>query len=337
MLRKIVPIGWLAAFLLMLPSAGFCQEFKIGVMITRGAAEIFNEWKSTAEYLTANTGKNFTLVPMDFRQLAEATKDKKIDFVFTNSAQYAEFNKQYGVQVIATQIAKFKEHALDSYGAVIIVKNDNPISTLADFKGKTFGCNSRLGFGSWLVSHKLFLENGIDPNANFFKEMKELKTHDNVVYAVVNGAIDGGAVRSTIVEKMVQDGKIKETDFKVVHQIKDGYPVLHSTPVYPENPLAALPHVPNDLRQAVGKAMVALKSTDKAVIDAKIVGWKEPLDYTPVVELLMAIKYGAFGKDVQAKAPAPQEQVEKAAEASVSVPAATAPQAKPGKGRTSNL
>lgn len=339
MFKKFVPIGLLAAFLLLLPSAGFCQEVKIGVMITRGAAEIFNEWKSTAEYLTAKTGRPFTLVPMDFRQLADATKDKKIDFVFTNSAQYAEFNKLYGVQALATQVVKFKDNALDSYGAAIIAKNDSPISKLTDFKGKTFGVNSKLGFGSWLVTHRLFVDSGIDPTRDFFKELKELKTHDNVVYAVVNGAIDGGAVRSTILEKMVQDGKIKATDFKMVNQIDDGYPVLHSTRVYPENPLAALPHVPVDLRQAVEKAIVALKPTDKAVIDAKIVGWKAPLDYTPVVDCLVAIKYGAFGKDAQAKPPA-SVQEEKSAEAQDPSPAAAAeakPQAKPVKGRTSNL
>ena len=54
----------------------------------------------------------------------------------------------------------------------------------------------------------------------------------------------------------------------------------------------------------MSKLLISLPPSDPAVTSAKIVGWKEPLDYKPVVECLAFIKYGAFDDYVQQSAPA---------------------------------
>lgn len=307
-LGKAFLIGCTAA-LSMLPSTAFCQDLKIGVLANRGKVVAEREWKSTADLLSEKTGKTFTVVALDYDQLPGATKNGEIDFVLTNSAMYAEYNKLYGVEAVATQVNLYQGQPLDKFSSTILAKADSPVADLAGLKDQSFVCASRSAFGGWLMTVRLLKENGIDPEQNF-KSFKELKTHDNVVWAVLNGAAGAGSVRTGILEKMIQEGKIKTSDFKIIHQVNDGFPLLHSTQLYAEYPFAVCRHIPSELKRAVGKALIEIKPADKAAVDTKIAGWKEPLDYSPVVECLVEIKYGAFGNSAQAALPGAQNDLQ---------------------------
>jgi len=269
------------------------QEFKIGVLANRGAAEAAKEWQPTAEYLSAKLGKTFTVVPLDFQQLPQWAKEKKIDFIITNSAMYAELNKLYSVQAIATRITQYKNQPLEQFGSVVIVPKDSPINHLADFRNKDFMCVDRASFGGWLMTQQLFIENGIDPNRDL-RSVRETQTHDHVVYAVMNGVVDGGTVRTSNLEKMAEEGKIKMGDFKIIHQISDGYPLVHSTRLYPEWPIAVTASVPANVKAEVAQALMSMEAGEPAAKKAKIVGWRKPMDYGPVVDCLTKVQFGAF-------------------------------------------
>lgn len=330
--KKIILIMLLLGVFWFAPSTCFSQdqEYKIGVLANRGAPQAIKEWKAMADFLSAKTGKSFTIVPLEYDQVPEWTKEKKIDFVLTNSGMYAELNKLYGLQVIATQVNQYRNQAMDKFGSTILVKSDSPIKNLAEFKGKDFACASRSAFGGWLMTVRLFMENGMNPDTDL-GSLRELKLHDNVVYAVLNGAVAGGSVRTGTLEKMIQEGKVKTTDFRVIQQIEDDFPLVHSTQLYPEYPFAACPQVPSAIKQQVGKILIGIPETDPANTSAKIVGWKEPLDYGPVIECLAKIKWGVFKNQAQAPpAAAPVVQApEKVAES-----APDPPQPETGKART---
>ena len=95
-------------------------------------------------------------------------------------------------------------------------------------------------------------------------------------------------------ERMAAEGKIKMEDFRIINQVNDGFPFVHSTRLYPEWPMAVLPKTDAAVADKVRKALVALTSDSPASKAAKAVGWTEPLDYGPVRDCLKAIKYGAF-------------------------------------------
>ena len=326
MKSKIVAVALLFALFLIAPPMVFSQDYKIGVLANRGTMQALKEWKATADYLSAKTGKPFTIVPLEYDQVPVWTKEGKIDFLLSNSANYVELNKLYGVQAVATQLNQYNKQPLDKFASVILVKADSPVSKLADLKGIDFACASRAAFGGWLMTVRLLMESGINPDTDL-KSLRELKTHDNVVYAVQNGAVAAGSVRSGTLESMVRDGKVKASDFKIVRPLTDDFPLAHSTQAYPEYPFAACQHVPPDLRAQVGKALVAIQSTDSAAVDAKIHGWTEPLDYKSVVECLTVIKYGAFKDARLAAPPAPAPEEEKQT-------AVTQSSTDPGQGRT---
>ena len=144
------------------------------------------------------------------------------------------------------------------------------------------------------MAQRLLLENGIDPRKDCAAFI-EGETHDNVVLAVKNGTVDVGTVRSDTLERMQDEGKIKMRDFRIIHQIRDDFPFVHSTRLYPEWPMAACAKTDKGLAQKVTDALIAMPSDAQAAKSAKIVGWTKPLDYESVRECLKTIKYGVFG------------------------------------------
>lgn len=284
----------LLGLVMLLAFAGAAQaEIKIGVLAKRGATKAMAKWKATGDYIAAKVGEPVTIIPLKFTAIEPMVKGGQIDFMLANSAFFVEMEKKYDVKAVATLINSRDGKALKEFGGVILVKADSPIQTLADLKGKKFMCVKYSSFGGAHMAWRLLLENGIDPQKDF-AAFTEGKKHDNVVLAVKNGVMDAGTVRSDTLERMAGEGKINMADFRIINQIKDDFPFVHSTRLYPEWPMAALKHVDAGKAAKVGEALQAMSSGDQAAKDAKVVGWSSAADYGPVRDCLKAIKYGAF-------------------------------------------
>jgi hypothetical protein len=88
----------------------------------------------------------------------------------------------------------------------------------------------------------------------------------DIVHGVLNGEFDVGFVRTDTIERTTDmDGNLLDPDlFKIIepkiYVLDDGnlFPFLHSTPIYPEWPFAALTHVPKDVAEEVQNALLAL-------------------------------------------------------------------------------
>ncbi|MBK8164339.1 MAG: phosphate/phosphite/phosphonate ABC transporter substrate-binding protein [bacterium] len=279
-----------------LPGAAVA-EVKLGVLANRGAPECMKQWGATAAYLSGKIGDKVTIVPLKFEAVEPAVAAGQVDLVLANSAFYAELEKTQGVKAVLTMANLQDGKTMTQFGGVILVKADSPIKTLADLKGKKFMVTERSSFGGGQMAWRLLLENGINPDKDCAEVMIG-KKQDNVVLSVINGAADAGTVRSDVLESMAAAGTIKLADVRVLNQVKDAFPYMHSTQLYPEWPLAAAAKADPAMVQKIAGALKALKPTDEAAKAAGIAGWVDPLDYGPVRDCLKTIKYGAFA-DVQ--------------------------------------
>lgn len=286
----------LLGVLLLVVFAGVAQaEIKIGVLAKRGPEKAMADWKATGDYLTDKLGEQVVIIPLKFVDIEPMVKGGDIDFMLANSAFYVEMEKKYGVKAVATLINSRDGKPLKEFGGVILARADSPIQTMADLKGKKFMCVKYSSFGGAQMAWRLLLENGIDPQKDFAVFAQGGK-HDNVVLAVKNRVMDAGTVRSDTLERMAAEGKINMADFRIIHQIKDDFPFVHSTILYPEWPMAAVAHVEAGKAAKLGAALQALTSNDPAAKNAELVGWTPPADYSQVRECLQAINYGAFAK-----------------------------------------
>ena len=272
------------------------QQYKIGVLAKRGAAKTMKKWKATANYLTKEiAGKTFIIVPLDFTKIAPAAKKESVDFILANSSIYVELEKEFGASPVATMINSRQGKPLKEFGGIIVAKAGNSkINTLADLKGKKFMAVKKNSVGGWRMAYRLLKDNGIDPYKDF-KKMVFGGTHDNVLLAVRNGVMDAGTVRTDTYERMVSEGKLKDSDFKVINsQNHPGFPFKCSTRLYPEWPLAKLASTPDALANEVAAALIKMKADSKAAKASKVVGWTKPLDYSTVDDCLKVLKVGPY-------------------------------------------
>lgn len=282
----------------MLSTALFGSEktVKIGVLAHRGEDVARTMWQPTMEYLTQTVpGYSFELVPLDFKKLYNAVGAKQVDFVVVNTGQYIELEASYGISRIATLTNRGPEGCLcNRFGGVFFTKASSPINTLNDIKGKTLLAVDNSSFGGWLMQLREMKRVGIDPESDM--SVKTLGDHEKVVLGVLNGEGDIGAIRSDILERMANEGKINLSDIKVINkQLNTGkFPYLYSTRLYPEWPFSKLADTDERLAQLVAVALLEMPENSAAAKAAKIRGWSVPADYNPVHELYRELKIGPY-------------------------------------------
>jgi len=270
---------------------------KIGVLAYRGPETAHKMWTPTAEYLSARLPSySFLIVPLKFEEINPAVQKGEVDFILANSSIYVELENYYGVTRIATMKNLSSAGGYTTlFGGVIFTRADrNDISSLEDLKGKSFMAVDETSLGGWRVAWREFKEKGVDPYHDF-AVLKFGRTHDDVVYAVRDGVVDAGTVRTDILERMAQDGKIQMSSFRVLNAQKfEDFHFEVSTRLYPEWPFAKVKHTPDELAQKVVVALLNMPGKNPAATSADIAGWTIPLDYGPVHEALKELRVGPY-------------------------------------------
>jgi len=271
----------------------------IGILANEDSTEITDMWQETENYLnTEITDHTFEIVPLAFDQVSDAVANEEVDFVFVNSSLYVELVVNNGVRRIATVKRLNVDVSSTSFGSVIFTRADNAsINSYEDIIGKKFGAVDERSFGGYQMAVKEFYDNDINPTLDFTLSFEG--SHKSVIEKVLNGTLDAGTVRTGAIEEMVEDGLVDINDIKVINeQIQSTFPLLLSTQLYPEWPMAKAPHIADELGEQVAIALMALEPTDQASIDAKISGFTISENYQDVhttLKLIKAAPYQTYG------------------------------------------
>jgi PAS domain S-box-containing protein len=270
------------------------QIVRIGVLAKRGSERCIAQWGPTADYLAkAIPGYTFSIVPLDFDEVSPTVEHCEVDFILVNSALYIAIEHCYGARRIATLVnLRFGT----AFAGVIFTRKDNTdIEQLADLRGKSFMAVDKKSFGGWHMAWRKFKESGINPYRDF-APLRFGGTHDAVVYAVRDGKVNAGSVRSDTLERMASEGKISINDFRIldIHQDIDKLPFLHSTQHYPEWPFAKIKSTSDELAKKVAVGLFMMAPDCPAAQAAKCQGWTIPANYKAVRECLQTIQVYPF-------------------------------------------
>ena len=280
-----------------LSTAGADTEMKIGVLAFRGAQAASDMWEPTATYLSNNIpGYRFSIVPLNLSGMRQAARERSIDFVLTNPGNYVDLEARYGASRLATLRNFRQEKPYTVFGAVIITHTDrNDIKTLRDLKGKSFMAVGKNAFGGFQMAWRELKEQDVDPFSDFSRVEFAGFPQDQIVYAVRDGKVDAGTVRSDTLARMAQEGKIRLSTFRVLNEYSSpGYPFSLSTRIYPEWPFAKLNHTSEELGQQVAIALLTLPADSTAAKSGRSAGWTIPLDYGPVHDLFRSLQIGPY-------------------------------------------
>lgn len=283
--------------------AGEPETIKIGVLAKRGTEQCLVQWSPTADYLSGKIdGFFFEIVPLGYDEVYPAVENMEVDFILTNPAYYAAIEQWYGVIRIATLKNRFMDSACIRYGGVIFrLKNRDNIRGIEDLVGKSFMAAHEHSFGGWISVWRELKERGVDPHRHF-SSLQFAGDHDGVVFAVRDGLVNAGSVRTNILEVMAAEGKIDIDEFFVFKWPGDDnpdFPFIRSTRLYPEWAMARLPVASEELAEKVTVALLQMPSDSQAAKAGEHFGWTIPRDYQPVHECLRYLKlepYQDLGK-----------------------------------------
>lgn len=273
------------------------REVRIGVLAFRDQWTTLGRWRPTAQYLSDRIpGHRFEFVTYDHRGLRAALSRGDLDFILTNTSHFLELRSAYRLTSLATLVNQHRGQPLTRFGATIFTRADRAdIVMLEDLRGRAFVAAGREAFGGFQMAWYRLLGRGIDPFADFTRLQFTGLPQDQVVLAVRDGVFDAGTVRTGVLERMTEDGKIRLDEFKVLDPQADAdFPFARSTRLYPEWPLARAAHTPDALAKAVAAALFALDPHSVAARQARIAGWTVPMDVAPVDVLLASLKIGPY-------------------------------------------
>lgn len=250
------------------------ETYTIGVHATTSLDVAFDEnTKLFGEYLTATAGQMFD-PPIQFQVSSNyfdgiflGVENDEIDFLFANPGVYSCIGTQVGASALATVLRRISTRGrtfdLDVYAGVIAVRHDrDDINTIADLKDKIIGAGAIVD----LMSGQMQIYEMDRAGMSYVNDPKQIvftKDRVDVARGVLSGRFDVGFIRTNQIEITTDENgnPIDPELFKIlepkIYVMESGelFPFLHSTDVYPEWPLAALPSVPFDVQQAVQDAL----------------------------------------------------------------------------------
>lgn len=271
------------------------ERVSIGVLAHKNYESTHTMWDATAEYLnTKIPNYEFEIIPLRFEEFPLYLRDRKIDFVITNSAYYVDLENRYGISRIATlKNMDLNGRAQTQFGGVVFTLASNrTIQELKNIKNRPFAAVNHDSFGGWIMALREFKAHYIDLdkiNVTFYG------THEAVVKAVLEGKAEAGTVRTDTLERMASEGKINLNDFAIInHQNYPDFYYQASTRLYPEWPIATAKHTSDELAEKVAVTLISMPSDSEAARTSKALGWTIPLDYQSIHECLKELDLGPY-------------------------------------------
>ena len=280
------------------------ETMTLGVLSYRPKVQAQAQWQPLEKYLnSAVTGVSFKVRVFNFEELQEAIRQQQADFVMTQPAEYVRMTHQNGLSSpLATLIALEQGKPVRVYGGVILTRsNQTELNNLQDLQDKRVAAASTNSFGGYQTQAYALRKANIDLGTVLQTGLPQ----DLAVRALLSGDVDAAFVRSGLIEAMAREGKLDLSQVKVVNrQTLPGYPFAVSTALYPEWPVVAMSHIPEELAVRVAGALLSLPHGGELARSMGIHGFTVPAEYEPVRSLMRELRVPPFDTQVRVS---PQE------------------------------
>lgn len=100
------------------------------------------------------------------------------------------------------------------YNLITIVRQDSPIKSMDDLKGKLVAHTSASSNSGNLAPRALFPELGLTPDKDY--TVKYSGKHDQSIMGVLTGDYEAAPVASDVFDRMVSAGRINRDDFRII-------------------------------------------------------------------------------------------------------------------------
>ncbi len=266
----------------------------LGAFAYRDVSVVEARFAPLTEVMSAAlAGREVRLEVLDLEAMDAAVDEARLDFVLTNPRHALSLRAERRVGGELVTLLRYEHGQELAYLAgVVLARRDAELSDLKALKGQTIAIPGQRFLGGFMAqAHELY-QRGIDPYR--FADYRELGSHDAVMRALLDGEIAAGFVRSGILEDWQRRGHDVSALEVVAARRYDGFPLVHSTGLYPEWPLTALVHVPErDVRRVAS----ALLGWEGVAGDGEGLRFAPPRDYLAVEQAARALRIAPFADE----------------------------------------
>ena len=230
--------------------------------------------------------ENIVFETLPVETLSERVKQGAFDMTLTSAGAFRRMAIEgAGVRDLATAASRRVPNPNFAEGSVFFVRNDSPIQTIEDLRGKSVAANHEKGFSGWQTALGELARRGLNPQ-HFFSRA-DFTNHDmaEVIRRVEDGRNDAGVVRTCFMEAM----NLTLSRFRILGARDDGsIDCVHSTDLYPNWVIAAAPSLSPDLSRKIAAALFSMPPIGDEV------RWSIATDFRGVDNLFRTLKIGPY-------------------------------------------
>jgi phosphonate transport system substrate-binding protein len=229
------------------PSGESPKVLRIGILPDQSQEELKNKFSPLFEHISGTLGMPYELViPSDYDDLLAKFNGSKVDLAYFGGFTFLLAQKKSNaVPIVMRDVdARFVSH--------FVVRADETENSLAGYGKRRLAFGSRLSTSGHLMPRFHLREAGIEPES-FFSSVSYSGAHDKTTYWVRDGKADVGVANGQIVDKMIEDGRIKPGELRI----------LWTTPPYPDYVWVMRNNISRRLREKVLDAFLQLSINDE--------------------------------------------------------------------------
>jgi len=273
----------------------------LGVFAYRPKPVMLRRFGELGVFLSERVGSHrFEVRAYTGPELQAAIEAGAVDFVLTNPVHYHVL-REYGALSgsLASMVMRAGNQPIHGIGGVIVRKAErSDIATLHDLRGRRIAKAGVDTLGSYMAPAAELQRAGVPLHGVQWQVTGQ--PVDRVVEAVLGGAADAGFVRTSVLEDLEREGKLQADQLVVLNpQNRPGFPLQLSTRLYPEWPFLAAIHVPPELSHRVAVALMSMRPTDAAALNANVYGFTIPADYSAVEQTMRELHIAPFDAEHQ--------------------------------------
>jgi len=231
---------------------------RVAFQVCNSLEENRERFEPLRAWLEKKLGRKVLLSHVNTFDFVERAQRGEFDVLQSNGYIYVNVKEKVGAVLLAREVKK--ETGKDT-GGLIVVRADSPVRRIADLEGRKMVFGPVLSPGGYLTQYYTLLAEGFDPEKRLgsYSFLPGAWQHEKVVYSVLFGAADAGAVKVGDLERMEAEGKIRASDFRVVSS---------SEPV-PNCTVYALPQADGKSTAAVREALFSLSPSDFVAVNGE--------------------------------------------------------------------
>lgn len=186
------------------------EVIHLGVLPDESTAVLQKKYSTLVSFLKKETELDYQLViPASYHDLLEAFIAEEIDIAYFGAVTFLTARQANGAEPLVSRDVD------NRFTSVILVAAKSNAKNLEDLKGASFSFGSRLSTSGHLMPRYFFNDMNITPE-EFFGRVMYSGSHDETVKWVKNGKTDAGAVNAVIVKRMLENGRLKRDEIKIL-------------------------------------------------------------------------------------------------------------------------